>query len=364
MSAEGGRIRSVLHVLPHPGGGGEAYVDALDRMGGYRFDRRFITSAPSVRRVDRIVPSALRASLDSRTHDLLHIHGEVAALLCLPAVVARPSLLTVHGINLLRRSTGSLRPLARLNLRLIVSAANRTICVSESERDELLDAIGASLARRVMVIRNGVDIPAEVPARTRRDVRAQLGIGESAVVALCVGDLDQLKDPITPALAAMAVARDAELVMCFAGDGPLRPELERLATGEGGAALRVLGRRNDMDRLYAAADVVVLASTREGLPYAVLEGMSRGLAPIVSDVAGCVEAGGDAAIVVGCGDVSGFAAALGRLAADGDERASRGLMAQERVARLFKASEMIERTRTLYDEVVADSERRRMRQES
>ena len=102
----------------------------------------------------------------------------------------------------------------------------------------------------------------------------------------------------------------------------------------------------------------MLASRREGLPYALLEGMARGLAPVVSDVPGCVEAAGDAAIVVRCGDVPGFAAAFRRLALDGGKRASRGAAARERVARLFGADRMIEQTRLLYDEVVGGSRRR------
>jgi glycosyltransferase involved in cell wall biosynthesis len=352
-----GPLRSVLHVLPHPGGGGETYVDTLERMGGYRFERRFIAGAPTDRRVGRAIASGLRASGNARGYDLVHVHGEAAALLSLPAFVARPSLVTLHGINVLRRTSGVKRRLATLNLRLVVCAANRTICVSEAEHDELAGAVGASLARRAVVIRNGVTLPAETSNETRCKIRGELGIEQSAVVALCVGDLDPLKDPLTPARAALALSRETELVVCFAGDGSLRSELEQLAAGEGGGALRVLGHCDDVARLYAAADIIVLASRREGLSYALLEGMSRGLAPIVSNVPGCIEAAGDAAIVVECGDVPGFAAALERLATDAGERMARGSQAYERVAHLFDADEMIARTRQLYDEVADRAER-------
>jgi len=343
---------AVLHVLPHPGGGGETYFDALESMGGYRFERRCITSSPTVRRADRILSSAFRISRDARAFDLIHVQGEVGALLCLPALVRRPSLLTPNGLNLLRRMSGLQERAARLNLRTIVRAADRTICVSEAERDELIGVVGASLAGKLVVIHNGVPFGDEVPVAARRDVRASLGISKSAVVAVCVGDLEPLKDPLTAARAALSVAPEKELVMCFAGDGTLRADLDRLAAGERGEALRVLGRRDDMDRVYAAADIVVLASIREGLPFAVLEGMSKGLAPIVSAVPGSIEAVGDTGIVVECGDVPGFAAALGRLAADEGERGARGAAARERVARLFTSTRMIERTRLLYDEVV------------
>ena len=38
--------RTVLHVLPHLGGGGETYVDLLAKMDGYRFDRAYLASSP------------------------------------------------------------------------------------------------------------------------------------------------------------------------------------------------------------------------------------------------------------------------------------------------------------------------------
>jgi glycosyltransferase involved in cell wall biosynthesis len=131
----------------------------------------------------------------------------------------------------------------------------------------------------------------------------------------------------------------------------LREELERLVTGEPVRALRVLGHRGDVDRLYAASDIVVLASHRETLGYSVLEGMSWGLAPIVSEGIGCAEAAGESAIVVRCGDVSGFAAALRRLATDESERAARGAAARERVARLYGVETMIRDTQLLYEDV-------------
>ena len=199
--------RSVLHVLPHPGGGGETYVDALEAMEGYRFERLYIASDPSVRRPDRLAAAGLRANRAARAHDLLHVHGEVAALACLPALATRPSVLTLHGVNLLRRSSGIRRHLAKLNLRLIVAAADRTICVSRVERDEVVDTVGASLARRVVLILNGVPLPDDVSTETRRAVRDELGIAQSAVVAVCVGDLTPLKDQLTAARAALEVAR-------------------------------------------------------------------------------------------------------------------------------------------------------------
>ena len=80
MSSE----RSVLHVLPHPGGGGETYVDALAVMDGYRFERAYLASSSSpVGARASILRNALRVQRSARSFDLVHVVGEVASALCL-----------------------------------------------------------------------------------------------------------------------------------------------------------------------------------------------------------------------------------------------------------------------------------------
>jgi glycosyltransferase involved in cell wall biosynthesis len=347
------RTSSVLHVLPHPGGGGERYVDLLERMEGYRFERLYLADDPRERRPDRLLAAAARVAGAARNHALLHVHGEGAAYLSLPALARKPSLVTLHGINVLRRSAGLRRRLAGVGLRIVVAAADCTICVSETEYDEVSRALGAGAQRKVVLVRNGILQPDMPEAGTRQAVRHELGIPEDSVLALAVGGLEPVKGPLTAARAAIEAARSVPLVLAFAGDGPLRGELERLAAQDGGSAVRLLGQRDDLDRIYAAADILVLASFRETLGFAVLEGMAHGLAPLVSDGVGCAEAAGDAALVARAGDAASFADGLRRLAADPAGRASRGERGRARAAELFSAAEMIERTREIYDEVLA-----------
>ena len=81
----------VLHVLPHPGGGGETYVAMLEGMTGYVPARTYI--APSPRVLTAIAPalaSIVRIPLAASGCDLLHVHGEVAGALCLPALLGDP----------------------------------------------------------------------------------------------------------------------------------------------------------------------------------------------------------------------------------------------------------------------------------
>jgi glycosyltransferase involved in cell wall biosynthesis len=331
--------RSVLHVLPHPGGGGETYVDLLGEMPDHRFSRTYLAaSATASGQLLRGVAGVVR---QSRRHDLLHVHGEAAAALCLPLLATRPSVVTLHGLHLARRLSGISQRAAVLNLRSLLRAADRTICVSQSEHGVLTSLVGVKAARRAVVVPNGVRV--EPPARdARAEVRGELGIADYEPVAIWVGSLDDRKDPLT----AVRAAQRASLTLLVVGDGPLRAEVERA----GDERIRVLGQRNDVSRLLAAADLFVLTSHREGLSLALVEAMAAGLLPIVRELPENLEAVGDAGVVYDGED--DLVAAVGRLAASESERAALGERARERVAKLFSAEKMVARTRAVYDDVL------------
>jgi len=348
--------RSVLQVLPHPGGGGETYVRALARIEGYRSERIYLAQRA---RPSNVVVTLLRSFLAvrqaARAHTLLHVHGEVAGILCLPSLISRPSVVTLHGLHLLRRLDGLRKAAAETNLRLIMRAASRTICVSHEEYSKVLEVVGARAARRAVVIQNGVE-PASPPSPSERAAaRAELAIPPGTTVGVFLAALDEIKDPLTPARAALQVARaTGGLTLIMAGEGPMRPQLEQLASQHGGTAVRVLGYRDDVRRVLVAADFFVLSSRREGLSFALLEAMSLGLPAVVSDAPGNPEAVGDAGIIVPYGDVAGFAAAFARLRGDERERLVLAERARERVTHEFHADRMLRRTREIYDEILCE----------
>jgi len=82
----------------------------------------------------------------------------------------------------------------------------------------------------------------------------------------------------------------------IAGDGTLKPQMERLAHELGlmPAAVTFLGRVSDMTAVYRDADLLVLTSDHEGAPNVVMEAMACGLPVVVTDA-------GDAHAIVGSG---------------------------------------------------------------
>lgn len=346
---------SVLHVLPHRGGGGERYVDALYRMRGYRFERVYLAQGREpVRALPRLALSVPRANLRARRFDIVHVHGEIPSLLSWPALARRPSVVTLHGLNFVRRSTGIAAKIAAANLRLLVAAASTTICVTEAERAEVVDVVGQSAAGRLDVVPLGIERQSVPTQEERSAARAALDV-DAQMVIVSVGVLEHPKDPVTAARATLEAAESGlSVTLLVVGDGRLRAEVEEVAHDSDGV-VRLLGHRDDVPQVLAAADAFVLSSRHEGLPYALLEAMATGLPSIVSDYPGADEAVADAGLVVPRGDVPRLAQALRQLANAPAERAMLGERARARAKEVFSLDDMIERTRGIYEAILRRS---------
>ena len=65
--------------------------------------------------------------------------------------------------------------------------------------------------------------------------------------------------------------------------------LDLISKSKNSSRMRFLGRTENVNEVYKKSDVLILASKREGLPITILEGLSFGLAFIVTDVGGVSE---------------------------------------------------------------------------
>lgn len=339
-------MTTVLHLLPHPGGGAERYLEVLGGLDGVEHERAALSSGPEPAAAARTVPLRWpRIAARAARADVLHAHGDVAAALALPLLRVRPSVWTTHGLHFLRRASGRPRAAAERAVRAAVRATARTICTSQAEHGELAALVGPGLAGRLVTVHNGIDVPTPPDPAERAAVRRELGLGDGDVAALFLGELSARKGVLDAVEATLAAAgRGAPLTLLVAGDGPQDAAVRARA----GRAVRPLGFRRDADRLLAAADLFVLPSEREGLSFAVLEAMGHGLPMLVSDGAGNPEAVGDAGVVVPFGDPVALARALERLAADAGERARLGAAARERVRTAFPREALLAGVRDAY----------------
>jgi glycosyltransferase involved in cell wall biosynthesis len=342
---------TVLHVLPHRGGGAETYIDLLEEIDGYSHERVALSASRSpLAAAPSIALNWPRVWRRARRADLVHVHGDVAAMLCVPMLRRRRAVVTTHGLHFVRRARGARLAAARAGLRAVAASARRVVCTSHAERDELAAIVGPDAVGRLSVIPNAVSLPPEPPPGERAAARAELGLRDGDVAALYMGQLEARKDPLTAVAAAeRARAQGQPVVLLVAGEGPLEPDVRAHA----GDAVRPLGLRPDPQRLLAAVDVFVLPSRREGMSMALLEAMAAGRAVVVSDGPGNPETVGSAGLVTPVGDADALAARLAELAADERARARLGAAARARVAGEFAAERFVARMRALYDEVLA-----------
>ncbi|HJO27225.1 MAG TPA: glycosyltransferase [Planctomycetota bacterium] len=177
-------------------------------------------------------------------------------------------------------------------------------------------------AERGSLTANGVDLDG-FPLATeedRRRARAELGLAPEGQLILAVGHLIQRKQPLV-ALGAFGAAAEATARLAFIGRGPLEGELRSAVVAAGlGARVSLVGELPPevLARWYAACDLVLLPSTREGRPNVVLEALSCGRPVLATAVGGSGELLGDCPqlLCVGTGQEE-FSAALAELLAGG-----------------------------------------------
>jgi glycosyltransferase involved in cell wall biosynthesis len=181
-------------------------------------------------------------------------------------------------------------------------------------------------AERLHVMRNGVDLERFRPlsmAAMRRDLDVS-----GAPLMLSVGHLIERKGHHLAIDGLAALRRDhpdARLVVI--GDGPERQTLERHAALRGVAAqVRFVGSvpNAELVRWYSAADLLILASSREGWANVLLEAMACGTPVVATRIWGTPEvvASDTVGRLVDERDGGALAAAVGKLLSSPTDRAA------------------------------------------
>jgi glycosyltransferase involved in cell wall biosynthesis len=297
--------------------------------------------------------TALRAAIADLAPDVVHAHGSRAAAY---ARVADPRarercVYTLHGIHIDRAGSFARRAAFLTVERVLRPRTARfvTVCASDLAKGEQLGVIDRS---RAAVVHNGIAMP-DVPVRGA--FRAELRLEPETPLVLSVGRFHEQKDQATLLAAwhdVAAVVPTAVLALVGAGEfGPaLRAQAADLGLGE---SVRFVEPRADLAPAYTDADVFVLTSLWEGLPYVVLEAMSFGLPVVATSVDGIPEAVEDdvTGILVSPSRPDAVASALAALLADPARRAAMGEAGRTRVASHFGLDAMADALVAVYREV-------------
>jgi glycosyltransferase involved in cell wall biosynthesis len=292
--------------------------------------------------------------------DLLHTHsskagmlGRAAARLAgFPAVVH-----TVHGWSFNDVQTAATRRLYIAAERVAARWTDRIVCVARSDREKGI-ASGIGHHSQYRILHSGIDPSLyAAPPGARERLRAAMGFAPDDVVVGTIANFKPQKGPLDFVEAArQASARDPRLRFFMAGDGELRPAVERALAQAGlGARVRLLGWRDDIPELLAAMDVFLLTSLFEGLPRVVLQAMAASVAVVATDTGGIAEVvtDGETGFLVPRAAPAEAADALVKLAVDTATRRRFAAAARSRLGEELDIRRMVRDLEDLYDEVLS-----------
>lgn len=233
-----------------------------------------------------IWPKALAAQIRRIAPDVVHTHGQIWYKATLAARMAGvPRIVhTDHG-RPPGREPWTLRAMDRRAARRV----DVVVAVSQSLARQVMSSYGRR--SRTCVVMNGVDTDVHVPHGDDGSVHAELGVKPGTPLIGSVGRIDPIKgydvmiDAWAELLANWHGAQRPVLVIVGYGSEyhVLRSRAESLGIG---SHVRWLGFREDVMRLHAAFTIFTQSSRSEGTSISLLEAMSAGLCPVVTDVGG------------------------------------------------------------------------------
>jgi glycosyltransferase involved in cell wall biosynthesis len=282
--------------------------------------------------------------------DVVHAHTPKGGLLgTLAATAARVPVRIYHMRGLpLATQKGWRRFLLAQTERVSCALAHRVLCVGESLREAAVEA-GISTRDRLTVLGagsgQGVDTsrfdPSRFDAAARLARRRELAVPDDALVFGFVGRLVRDKGILELWEAWQQVREQIpHAVLIVVGGADSRdaapPEmLDALARDE---RVRMVGFVSEPPATYAAMDVVVLPTYREGFPNVPLEAAAMCRPVVATAVTGCVDAvrDGETGTLVRARSGDDLARAMLRYASDPELRTEHGEAARRRVLRDFR----------------------------
>jgi glycosyltransferase involved in cell wall biosynthesis len=295
---------------------------------------------------------------------IIHVHTPKAGLLgMLSAWFAHVPvrIYHIHGLPLMTAG-GLKRSILWWSEKIACLLAHQILCVSYSVREVALvqrlcppEKIKVLLNGSI----NGVDAmgefnPTAISRQCGEAMRSRYGIPRDALVLGFAGRI-VLDKGVLELATAWSVLREEfpDLHLLIVGPfeiwNPLPKEIDDLLHCD--LRIHLAGSTRDMRLLYAAMDLVVLPTHREGLPLVPLEAAAMMLPVVATQIPGCVDAiqDGVTGTLVPCQDVDALAVAIRRYLLDAELRHKHGQAGRDRVLREFGQEPMWE---AVYQEYV------------
>jgi glycosyltransferase involved in cell wall biosynthesis len=299
--------------------------------------------------------------LRSHRYTVVHTHttkagfvGRIAAWMAnIPVVIH-----TVHGLAF-HESSPRAKILFYTVLERIASWGCHHVVAVSHFHEWWGKQLGIAASEKIRSIPNGIPDTKDSICHDRQKVRDRWNIREEQTLLLTPGRLAPEKglEDLLEALGQVSPELRKRLVLVIAGEGELRPKLERMVEDAGlSQQVCFAGFQENIPELLAASDIVVFPTWREGLSIALLEAMCQGCAIITTDIGSNREATneGECALLVPPKQPARLAAAITKLAEDEALRGRLGMPARRIYEQRYTLERMLAGYHRLYLESLKD----------
>ncbi len=306
----------------------------------------------------------LRTLFRTLAPDLVHTHnpkpglyGRFAARLArVPAVVN-----TVHGLYALPEDPFVKRAVV-YSLERAAAACSDAELLQNVEDIDVLRRLRVP-ERKLHLLGNGVDLtrfdPARIDPARVAELRASFGAGPDDIVCGVVGRLvweKGYREVFEAAARLRAQAPRIKVVVIGPSDTAKDDAITEadIARAEREGGIRFLGMRDDLEDLYAAMDLYLLASYREGFPRSAMEAAAMGRPLVVTNVRGCRQVVDDGVTgrLVAVRDAAAIADAVAAIAGEDGARLAMGCAGREKAIREFDDRKVIDITLGVYERLL------------
>jgi glycosyltransferase involved in cell wall biosynthesis len=299
----------------------------------------------------------LRAALDAKHYDVIHVHSPHLAMLFLIAtwfgkyrLFAKSAVVTVHDsyVNYKLRN--------RLLFLPVFASSPKVICCSRASFNSFPALYKWIAGERLAVVQNGLDIARVDRIAKKFCDQAPVQTNNFSVVA--ISRLVDIKNPFA-VLSGFQQSMDQNSRLTYIGEGSLRHALTTMSQEIGvGSQVEFTGLipREKVFEHLLKADLFVSTSRGEGLPIAVLEAMACSRPVLLSDISPHREIAENVDFIplVPPDDVRGFAQKIKKFAAmSPEERAMIGQKCRELVEKRFSLDAMHAGYEAIYTQIIS-----------
>jgi glycosyltransferase involved in cell wall biosynthesis len=305
------------------------------------------------------------SSLVGGGFDLVHVHTPIASFVTRLAAARTPRprrpavVYTAHGFHFHKHG--------HLLTNLVFASAEK-VAGRWTDRLVVINHEDHAQARRLRIVPPqhliempgiGVDTswfsPNRVAPEIVSKIRAELAIPDGSPTFVLVGELNRNKRP-TDVIHALSRMGDRSAHLILLGDGPSKDEvIDAMRSAGVERRVHLQGVVDDVRPFIAAADALILASKREGLPRSIMEALSMAVPVISSSARGSTQlVMPDGGWIVPTGDIQRMADAMDAVARDPEGAKAAGRRGRTRMVDEYDEAVVMARHDRMYEGILEE----------